>query len=219
MVRAVCIWSIARIVLRLHFHSFKILLAHVSDDGVMCLHFLNISFLKIDPIGISLSRSLGAIVRRLSNLTETDRVNGLYGGLSQVVLVVAQSHRISQVTTFKHCPSESILTHQLKSDFASAKRMIEGSFQQFPDLYFVFLTNDGDTFRELVHDAQTIYDIKRQQEHYKIIELNSIDPSDFSLNLFRHLKLIPKRIMAPFCDTLTPEERRKLILLTNDQNW
>lgn len=97
--------------------------------------------------------------------------------------------------------------------------MIEGSFQQFPDLYFVFLTNDGDTFKEMVHDAQTMFDIKRQQEHYKIIESNSIDPSDFSHNLFRHLKLIPKRIMAPFCDTLTPEERRQLILMTNNQNW
>lgn len=153
------------------------------------------------PIGISLSRSLGAIVRRLSNLTETDRINGLYGGLSQVVLVVSQSQRISQ------------------TDFASAKRMIEGSFQQFPDLYFVFLTNDPDTFNEMVHDAQAIFDIKRQQEHYKIIESNSIDPSDFSHNLFRHLKLIPKRIMAPFCDTLTAEERRMITLTTNNQNW
>lgn len=34
--------------------------------------------------------------------------------------------------------------------------MLEGSFQQFPDLYFVFVTNDADTFTELVHDAQTI---------------------------------------------------------------
>lgn len=97
--------------------------------------------------------------------------------------------------------------------------MIEGSFQQFPDLYFVFLTNDADTFKELVHDAQTIYDIKRQQEHYQIIESNSIDPNDFSHTLFRHLKSIPKRIMAPFCDTLTPEERHLLTLTTNNQNW
>lgn len=97
--------------------------------------------------------------------------------------------------------------------------MIEGSFQQFPDLYFVFLTNDGDTFKELVHDAQIIYDIKRQQEHYKIVESNTIDPNDFSHTLFRHLKLIPKRIMAPFCDTLTPEERHKKTLMTNNQNW
>lgn len=97
--------------------------------------------------------------------------------------------------------------------------MIEGSFQQFPDLYFVFLTNDVDTFKELVHDAQTTYDIKRQQEHYKIIESNSINPDDFGQNLFRHLKTIPKRIMAPFCDTLTPEERRRKTLISNTPNW
>lgn len=53
---------------------------------------------RTDPIGISLSRSLAAVVRRLSNLTETDRINGLYGGLSQVVLVVAQSHKIAQAS-------------------------------------------------------------------------------------------------------------------------
>lgn len=98
--RVAAIWSIERIVLRLHSLSFTILLAHVSVkirrvEG--SIDSANISFLIQDPIGISLSRSLGAIVRRLSNLTETDRLNGLYGGLSQVVLVVAQSQRISQV--------------------------------------------------------------------------------------------------------------------------
>lgn len=99
--------------------------------------------------------------------------------------------------------------------------MIDGSFQQFPDLYFVFLTNDAGTFKEMVFDAQTVenYNAKRQQEHYKIIESNSIDPSSFSQSLFRHLKLIPKRIMAPFCDTLTDEERHKKTLITNNQNW
>lgn len=97
--------------------------------------------------------------------------------------------------------------------------MIEGSFQQFPDLYFVFLTNDGATFKELVHDAQEIYDIKRQHEHYTVIESKSIDPNDYSHTLFQHLKAIPKRIMAPFCDTLTAEERRKKTLFTLDRNW
>lgn len=97
--------------------------------------------------------------------------------------------------------------------------MIEGSFQQFPDLYFVFLTNDVDTFKELVHDAQTVYDIKRQQEHYKIIESKSIDPNEFTQSLFRHLKSIPKRIMAPFCDTLTAEERRRKTLFSDKRNW
>lgn len=97
--------------------------------------------------------------------------------------------------------------------------MIEGSFQQFPDMYFVFLTNDAATFREMVNHTQTNFDLKRQHEHYKIIESNSIDPGDFSHSLFRHLKLIPKRIMAPFCDTLTAEERHQLTLVTNNQNW
>lgn len=65
---------------------------------MLLVRLYNFFYYTTDPIGISLSRSLGSIVRRLSNLTETDRINGIHGGLSQVVLVVAQSHRISQVS-------------------------------------------------------------------------------------------------------------------------
>lgn len=65
-------------------------------DGNFFFHFR----FKLDPVGISLSRSFGAIVRRQAIITEADRLRNLYGGLSQVVLVVAQSHRITEVSVY-----------------------------------------------------------------------------------------------------------------------
>lgn len=71
---------------------------------------------------------------------------------------------------------------------------------EFPDLYFVFLTNSPDQFSELVRGAQTPRQMHRHQEHYKIISTNEISaPGTFGAELISHLKTIPKRIMAPFC--------------------
>lgn len=83
--------------------------------------------------------------------------------------------------------------------------MIHGSLQQFPDAYFVFLTNNADTFRELVKGAQTPFEALRREEHYKIIDSDSISPETFSNELVQHLKTIPKRIMVPICRNETAE--------------
>lgn len=90
--------------------------------------------------------------------------------------------------------------------------MLEGSLLQFPDLYFIFLTNDVETFEELIQHTQHLgsnpatntpvqnrFINNRRQEQYRIINTNSINPSDFSNELFMTLKSIPKRLMAPFC--------------------
>lgn len=64
---------------------------------------------------------------------DQERSNFTVGANAPVVLVFAQSHRIAN------------------ADFESARRMLRGSFEQFPDLYFAFVTNDGATFRQLTN--------------------------------------------------------------------
>lgn len=88
--------------------------------------------------------------------------------------------------------------------------MIHGSLHQFPDLYFVFVTNDAASFNELISNAQTPIEALRRQEHYKIITTGNIEPAAFSNELIRHLKTIPKRIMAPFCRNGTVQWRRSV---------
>lgn len=90
----------------------------------------------LDPIRLSLSRSLGSLMFQLVNQTTHEKETGVYGALSKVCLVVSQSHRISEL------------------DFDSAQRILLGSMKQFPDLYFVFLSNDVNTFREMVGDTR-----------------------------------------------------------------
>lgn len=78
--------------------------------------------------------------------------------------------------------------------------MIHGSMNEFPDLYFVFLTNSPDQFGDLVRGAQTPRQAQRRQQHFKVISTNDISSDgSFGTVLTRHLNTIPKRIMTPFC--------------------
>lgn len=97
------------------------------------IKFLNFYFLSpfLDPISLSLSTALGNIMLQLQNQTLEEKLSGEYLALPKVVLVISQSQRISQM------------------DYESAQRILLGSMLQFPDLYFVFLANDIDTFRDL----------------------------------------------------------------------
>lgn len=71
---------------------------------------------------------------QLVNQTTEEKKDGVYGALPKVCLVVSQSHEISQL------------------DFESAQRILLGSMKQFPDLYFVFLSNNIEAFKEMVGD-------------------------------------------------------------------
>lgn len=130
------------------------------------------------------------IIHTLANQTRNEQSSGIIAAKSHVILIASQSQRIDQV------------------DFASASRMIHGSLHQFPDLYFVFLTNDAESFNELIRNTQTPFEALRRQEHYKVIATDNIEPSAFSNELIRHLKTIPKRIMAPFCRNVSVQWRR-----------
>lgn len=73
--------------------------------------------------------------------------------------------------------------------------MIEGSLLQFPDLYFVFITDDSQNFNELVQNVK----VGDRQYHYKVIQSNQANVIDFDDELILFLKSIPKRIMAISC--------------------
>lgn len=142
-----------------------------------------------DPTSLSLSSSLQRIIHRLANQTRTEQGSGIIAAMSHVILIVSQSQRIDQV------------------DFASASRMIHGSLLQFPDLYFVILTPDSPTFNELFNGLSP-YETLRRQEHCKIFTNSFTDTSALTNDLMRHLKTIPKRIMAPFCRNVSEQWRR-----------
>ena len=89
-----------------------------------------------DPVRLSLSSSFGSLMFQLDNQTTGEKEAGVYGALPKVCLVVSQSHSISEM------------------DFQSAQRILLGSMKQFPDLYFVFLSNDVNTFKEMAGDRR-----------------------------------------------------------------
>jgi hypothetical protein len=68
---------------------------------------------------------------QLQNQTLEEKASGTYLALPKVILVISQLQRVSQM------------------DFESAQRILLGSMLQFPDLYFVFLANDIDSFMEM----------------------------------------------------------------------
>lgn len=89
-----------------------------------------------DPIRLSLSRSFRTLMFQLVDQTTREKEAGVFGALPKVALVVSQSHQISEM------------------DFESAQRILHGSMKQFPDLFFVFLSSDVNTFRDMVGDSR-----------------------------------------------------------------
>jgi hypothetical protein len=68
---------------------------------------------------------------QLVDQTSIEKEYGVYGDLPKVCLVVSQLHRLGEM------------------DFESARNILRGSMKQFPDLYFLFLTDDVSTFEEM----------------------------------------------------------------------
>lgn len=84
---------------------------------------------------------------QLVNQTTNEKETGVYGALAKVALVFSQGNRISEM------------------DFVSSQRIIQGSMQQFPDLYFVFVSNDINSFVQMVSD-------ERQGRNAKLVSIN-----------------------------------------------
>jgi hypothetical protein len=135
--------------------------------------------------------------------TTREKEAGVYGALPKVALVVSQSHQISEL------------------DFESAQRILKSSMKQFPDLYFVFLSNNIDTFKDMVGDSRERTSSKSVRlwilyvnfvsligpwfqniettERYRFILANLIKITAFKDELERTFRDIPKRIVSPFC--------------------
>lgn len=143
-----------------------------------------------DPNTFSLSHVLNAVVQRLTKEANAEQNTGVTVAQSLVMLIFSQHKRITQ------------------SDFDSAVRIMHSSLYQFPDLYFVFVTNDAKTFDELNTNGENQNEIWRR-EQYKIIATNTTDFEEFSGQLYGHLKTIPKRIVQPFCQLNSNEWRWK----------
>lgn len=126
------------------------------------------------PESVSLSTSFSNLIQRLSEQTKLEESSGILMTTSQVVLVMSQSLRTTE------------------TDFQSARRMLEGSLLQFPDLYFVFITNDAPNFNELIKNVI----IGERQNHYQVIKSNQANQIDFEDELVTLLKSVPKRVMA-----------------------
>ncbi|XP_055536927.1 uncharacterized protein LOC129725316 [Wyeomyia smithii] len=135
------------------------------------------------PTSLSLSKSFNSIVNRLSAQMEQERSYRVVGANSPVIMVISQGQKITQ------------------TDYNSARRIMTSSFEQFPDLYFIFLTNDDGTFSQLTDFTGLSHSRLPVEEHYKIIKSTSIDLQPFSGELYAILKAIPQRLVAPFCRT------------------
>lgn len=145
---------------------------------------------SLDPTAIALSPVLQTVLNNLRNRTEQELLERRICAPSHVVLIMSQGTRVGT------------------NDFTSAQRMINSTFQRFPDLYFIFVTNDKSTFLDLTKSitAPSHWSGNRERfneliypEHFSIIESNSLDPLDFSERVAKELRRIPKRIIAPFC--------------------
>lgn len=154
-----------------------------------------------DPIRLSLSSSFRTLMFQLVDQTTKEKETGVFGALPKVALVVSQSHQISEL------------------DFESAQRILHGSMKQFPDLFFVFLTNNVNTFKDMVRFAITwtnqldqlnwiccFFQATETSERYHYVEANSVRIPTFKNSLEETFGRIPKRIASPFCKST--DERR-----------
>lgn len=129
---------------------------------------------------------------------------------SHVVLIMAQGSRVGS------------------TDFDSARRMITTTFQRFPDVYFFFVTSDKRTFVDLTHSitapSHWAGNVERfneliYPEHFVIIESSATDPTEFTEQLSKEFRRIPKRIIAPYCMDESAREQlhKQNILFRPDQ--
>lgn len=163
-----------------------------------------------DPTTLNLRAILQTVLNTLRRKTSEEMLQRRICAPSHVVLIMAQGSRVGS------------------NDFESAQRMITTTFQRFPDLYFIFVTNDRQSFLDMTKSIaapshwagnterfnELIY-----PEHFVVIDSSSISPLEFSPRLQKEFARIPKRIMAPFC--ITEETRETLhkqnILFRPDQ--
>lgn len=113
----------------------------------------------------------------LTNQTEREQRNGIIVRPAQVILLVSQGQRSTQ------------------ADFDSAKLLIDGSFRRFPDVYFIFLTNNRQTFDDLMRDRWP-KNTRWKDRQYRIITTDAVDIGSFEKQIHDAFDAIPRRIIA-----------------------
>lgn len=147
---------------------------------------------------MNLSAVLQTVLNTLRAQTAREMTERRICAPSHVILIMAQGSRVAS------------------ADFTSAQRMITTTFQQFPDLYFIFVTNDKRTFLDLTQSitapSHWSGNLERfnelvYPEHFVIIESIARSPGEFTERLVKEFKRIPKRIFAPYCLDETDRQR------------
>lgn len=82
---------------------------------------------------------------------------------------------------------------ELQEEFDTSKLLMQSTLSQFPDLYYIFLTNHKETFNSMKGND---FD---SNEKYKCIESPNTNIETFTEDLQNTIKIIPKRIVAPYC--------------------
>lgn len=130
------------------------------------------------------------MVSRLANQTEYEQRKGITTARPLVVILLCQQQRITE------------------ADYNRAANILRGSLVRYPDLYFIFITNNGATFDELMrgiipnnfntqHMGNNLTNYIRQQ--YKVISTTGLDTTEFGSELTKYVRKIPQRIIAPYC--------------------
>ncbi|CAG9808622.1 unnamed protein product [Chironomus riparius] len=138
------------------------------------------------PFRLSILNSLSSVMTKMSEQLQEEKSSGSYMELSKVILLVSQSHRISQL------------------DFENSQWLLRSSMLQFPDLYFVFLSNDVNTFQEMINGnngnpVTSARMLIETAERYRFVDASSTSISTFEKSLESAITVIPKRIVSPFC--------------------
>lgn len=147
--------------------------SHVPYQSIHNIFFS----IQSDPIEVSISTALETAHAILTNQTELEQQNGVLVAPAQVILMVCQGQRPTQV------------------DFDRAKMLIDGSFRRFPDLHFIFLTNDQRTVHDLMQNRWSEHS-RWHDRQYQIIATDSLHIADFHTRINQALDAVPRRIIA-----------------------
>uniref|UniRef100_T1H1Y1 Uncharacterized protein n=1 Tax=Megaselia scalaris TaxID=36166 RepID=T1H1Y1_MEGSC len=130
------------------------------------------------PTFLSLEQSLLSISSHMD--AENSNKTNDWSGLSQVILVVSQNQQIST------------------DAFDRAKTILQGEYTKYHDLYFIFLTDIPDTYKELVSTLSS-YPEAFRKSHFLYVESSRKEPSEFNIPLMRTFRNIKKYLHIPPC--------------------
>lgn len=119
-------------------------------------------------------------MEQLSQQIRNERYNRITTGLPQVTLIFTQGQLISEF------------------DFAKAQRMMQQSAERFPDLYYIFVTQDARMAQDLMFDSKSWGEKRNIQYH--VINEKSIKIEHFGEHVKHLLNQFPRRIMAAGCE-------------------